>query len=80
MKKLDVLNRDKFVDNLLRVMGNISDNKVSTCLALNGIWGSGKSFVLDTLMEIAKQSKGIAEPAKFLAEKSAEKSAESSEV
>lgn len=55
-------------------MENISDNKVSTCLALNGIWGSGKSFVLDTLMEIAKQSKEIAEPAKFLAEKSAESS------
>ena len=51
MKKLDVLNRDKFVDNLLRVMENISDNKVSTCFALNGIWGSGKSFVLDMFEE-----------------------------
>jgi len=47
MEKLDVLNRDKFVDDLLCVMENISDNKVSTCFALNGIWGSGKSFVLD---------------------------------
>ena len=28
MKKLDVLNRDEFVDNLLQVMENISDNKV----------------------------------------------------
>ena len=54
MKKLDVLNRDEFVDNLLQVMENISDNKASTCFALNGIWGSGKSFVLDTLMEIVK--------------------------
>ena len=51
MKKLDVLNRDKFVDNLLRVMENISDNKASTCFALNGIWGSGKSFVLDMFEE-----------------------------
>ena len=47
MNKIDILNRDKFVDDLLRVMENISDNKVSTCFALNGEWGSGKSFVLD---------------------------------
>lgn len=30
MNKIDVLNRDKFVDDLLRVMENISDNKAST--------------------------------------------------
>lgn len=32
-------------------MENISDNKASTCFALNGIWGSGKSFVLDMFEE-----------------------------
>ncbi len=47
MNKIDILNRDKFVDDLLRVMENISENKASTCFALNGAWGSGKSFVLD---------------------------------
>jgi len=47
MQKIDILNRDIFVDNLLRVMDNISDNKSSTSFALNGVWGSGKSFVLD---------------------------------
>jgi len=51
MRKLDVLKRDKFVDDLLRVMENISDNKASTCFAINGIWGSGKSFVLDMFEE-----------------------------
>lgn len=51
MNKIDVLNRDKFVDDLLRVMENISDNKASTCFALNGVWGSGKSFVLDMFEE-----------------------------
>lgn len=55
MNKVDILNRDKFVDNLLRVMENISDNKVSTCFALNGAWGSGKSFVLDILEEKLSQ-------------------------
>lgn len=51
MRKLDVLNRDKFVGDLLRVMENLSDNKASTCFAINGIWGSGKSFVLDMFEE-----------------------------
>ena len=51
MTKIDILNRDKFVDDLLRIMENISDNKVSTCFALNGAWGSGKSFVLDMFEE-----------------------------
>lgn len=39
------------MDDLLRVMENISDNKASTCFALNGAWGSGKSFVLDMFEE-----------------------------
>ena len=47
MNKIDIINRGKFVDDLLQVMENISDNKASTCFALNGAWGSGKSFVLD---------------------------------
>lgn len=51
MNKIDILNRDKFVDDLLQVMENISDNKASTCFSLNGAWGSGKSFVLDMFEE-----------------------------
>lgn len=51
MNKIDILNRGKFVDDLLQVMENISDNKASTCFALNGAWGSGKSFVLDMFEE-----------------------------
>ena len=51
MNKIDILNRGKFVDDLLQVMKNISDNKASTCFALNGAWGSGKSFVLDMFEE-----------------------------
>ena len=51
MNKIDILNRGKFGDDLLQVMENISDNKASTCFALNGAWGSGKSFVLDMFEE-----------------------------
>lgn len=51
MNKLDVLNRGAFVEQLLRLMDNISSNKTSTCFAINGAWGCGKSFVLDMLEE-----------------------------
>ena len=49
MDKLDVLNRDTFVEQLVRLMNNLSDNKSSTCFAINGAWGCGKSFLLDIL-------------------------------
>lgn len=51
MDKLDILNRDAFIEQLLRLMDNISSNKASTCFAINGPWGCGKSFVLDMFEE-----------------------------
>lgn len=55
MDKLDILNRDEFVEQLVRLIENISDNKTSTCFAIDGAWGSGKSFVLDMLEEQLSQ-------------------------
>lgn len=54
MDKLDILNRDEFVDRLIKLIENISANKTSTCFALSGAWGCGKSFVLDMLEEKLK--------------------------
>lgn len=51
MDKLDILQRDEFVKQLERMIENISENKASTCFAVNGKWGSGKTFVLDMLQE-----------------------------
>lgn len=51
MDKIDILNRDEFVAQLVSLVENISDNKTSTCFAINGAWGSGKSFVLDMFEE-----------------------------
>ncbi len=51
MDKFDILNRDVFVDQLLRLMENISSAKTATCFAINGAWGCGKSFVLDLFEE-----------------------------
>lgn len=55
MDKLDVLNRKAFVDQLLKLVENISTNKSSTCFAINGAWGCGKSFVLDMFEEKLSQ-------------------------
>lgn len=54
MDKLDILNRGTFVEQLVRLLNNISGNKTSTCFALNGSWGCGKSFVLDMFEEQLK--------------------------
>lgn len=51
MDKLDILNRDEFVAQLVKLLENISINKNSTCFAINGVWGSGKSFILDLFEE-----------------------------
>lgn len=47
MDKLDILNRKEFVNQLKKLVKYISANKSSTCFAINGVWGCGKSFVLD---------------------------------
>ncbi len=51
MGKLDILNREEFVDKLVILTENISVNKISTSFAINGVWGCGKSFVLDMYEE-----------------------------
>lgn len=51
MDKLDILNRDVFVEQVIKLLENISDNRGSTCFAIDGEWGTGKSFVLDMIEE-----------------------------
>ena len=55
MDKLDILNRNEFVEKLIRLVENISNNKTSTCFAINGEWGTGKSFVLEMFEEKLSQ-------------------------
>lgn len=47
MDKLDILNRDEFVEQLVQLTENIAQNKKSVTFAIDGDWGCGKSFVLD---------------------------------
>ncbi len=50
-ERIDILNRDKFVDDVFTVIETLSANRKSCTFAINGEWGSGKSFVLDMLEE-----------------------------
>ena len=51
MNKLDILNRDEFVSQTVKMLEYIANNKASTCFAITGTWGCGKTFVLDLLQE-----------------------------
>ena len=51
IQELDILNRKEFVNQLTTLIENISANRSSTRFAINGTWGSGKTFVLDMLQE-----------------------------
>lgn len=47
----DVLGRQEFVDRLMSLCNIVSDNRGNVCFAVNGKWGTGKTFVLDMFEE-----------------------------
>lgn len=55
MDRLDILNREVFVDQLLQLTERISERKTSVSFAIDGAWGCGKSFVLDIFEEQLEQ-------------------------
>ena len=51
MDRIDILNRDSFVEQLIQLVENIAEGKASASFAIDGSWGCGKSFVLDMFEE-----------------------------
>lgn len=51
-KRLDLLNREEFVGNVIKIVNQLSDIKRGCCFAIEGGWGVGKTFVIE---EIEKQ-------------------------
>ena len=47
---IDLLGRQEIVDRIMKILEVISEKKSSCTLALNGAWGTGKTFVLNMLM------------------------------
>ena len=48
-EKLDVLDRQDFIDTLLRLVDNFAAKKQGCCFGIDGAWGSGKSFVIERI-------------------------------
>lgn len=55
LERVDLLDRQTFIDQMLLVAETLSENKKHACYALNGSWGVGKSFVLDMFEQQASQ-------------------------
>ena len=53
--KTDILNRTEFVDRIVDFINTLSDSKRGTCFAIDGKWGSGKTFVLELLEDKIKE-------------------------
>ncbi len=51
MEKIDALNREEFVNNLIKIIYGLTKTKKTASIAMNGQWGCGKSFVLNMLEE-----------------------------
>lgn len=47
--KIDILNRQEFVAQLVSIIRQLADNGNGCTFAIDGQWGSGKSYVLDML-------------------------------
>lgn len=54
-KRIDLLNRENFIDNVLKLVNQMSENKKGCCFAIEGSWGIGKTFVIEKVEEQLKQ-------------------------
>lgn len=53
-KRLDLLNRDEFVENVIKIVNQLSDIKRGCCFAIEGGWGVGKTFVIEEIEDRLK--------------------------
>lgn len=49
--KEDILGRQPFIDKIISILEILSEEKRGTSFAIDGDWGSGKTFVLEQLEE-----------------------------
>lgn len=55
--KEDVLDRQNFIQQVIDLTKVVSENRKSCCFAIEGEWGSGKSFVLERIQECLEKEK-----------------------
>jgi len=49
MQREDILNRQPFIDKVLKILEMLSNDKKGCAFAIDGRWGTGKSFILDRI-------------------------------
>lgn len=49
--RIDLLNREKFIENVIQMVSQLSKNKQGCCFAIEGSWGIGKTFVVEAIEE-----------------------------
>lgn len=54
-KRIDLLNRQEFVEQFMNIAEILAQNEKCVCYAIDGAWGIGKSFVLDMIEEASKE-------------------------
>ena len=57
--KIDILDRQPFVDRLIEIVRLIADNGRGCTFTIDGRWGCGKSFVLDMFEKQIKRKSTI---------------------
>lgn len=57
-QNIDLLDRNEFVDRVLQVVDQLSDNKKGSCFSIEGSWGIGKTFVLNELWKKLEAEEG----------------------
>lgn len=55
MNRIDLLNRDEFVENVIKIVNVLSENEKGCCFAIEGGWGIGKTFVIEEIEEQLKK-------------------------
>lgn len=58
MSLQDKIGRDEIVDKICGLVGSLKKEQ-NFCLAINGAWGSGKSFVLGLIEEKLSKNRSI---------------------
>lgn len=58
-EKIDILNRECFINRVLELTYKISENKGNMTFAINGEWGCGKTFVLEKIQEKLEKNKNF---------------------
>lgn len=53
-KRLDLLNREGFIENVIKIVNQLSEIKRGCCFAIEGGWGIGKTFVIKEIEERLK--------------------------